>query len=137
MYTSSYVARLFSAPSGDLFVNPSVFLGAAVSSERSIQCPTGTVVGMGGSHPRRRLLEQTNQTVSAGHPLQSTELAAYTTPETSFERLVSLDLDFSVSSSSTGHLCPQSCPAVTQRRSQSVCALEASKFSIFNVFLQC
>ncbi len=68
-----------------------VFQGAAVSSERFSQSlPPRNVVELGGSPPLRGSLEQLDRPSPAGPPLQGTELAALSTPETSLERLVPL-----------------------------------------------
>ncbi len=68
-----------------------VFQGAAVSSERFSQSlPPRNVAELGGSPPLRGSLEQLDQPSPAGPPLQGTELAALSTPETSLERLVPL-----------------------------------------------
>ncbi len=68
-----------------------VFQGAAVSSERFSQSlPPRNVAELGGSPPLRGSLEQLDRPSPAGPPLQGTELAALSTPETSLERLVPL-----------------------------------------------
>ncbi len=68
-----------------------VFQGAAVSSERFSQSlPPRNVAELGDSPPLRRSLEQLDRPSPAGPPLQDTELAALSTPETSLERLVPL-----------------------------------------------
>ncbi len=65
-----------------------VFQGAAVSSERFSQSLTPrNVAELGGSPPLRGSLEQLDRPSPAGPPLQGTELAALSTPETSLERL--------------------------------------------------
>ncbi len=72
-----------------------VFQGAAVSSERFSQSlPPRNVAELGGSPPLRGSLEQLDRPSPAGPPLQGTELAALSTPETSLERLVPL-VDYS------------------------------------------
>ncbi len=72
-----------------------VFQGAAVSSERFSQSlPPRNVAELGGSTPLRGSLEQLDRPSPAGPPLQGTELAALSTPETSLERLVPL-VDYS------------------------------------------
>ncbi len=68
-----------------------VFQGAAVSSERFSQSlAPRNVAELGGSPPLRGSLEQLDRPSPAGPPLQGTELAALSTPETSLERLVPL-----------------------------------------------
>ncbi len=68
-----------------------VFQGAAVSSERFSQSfPPRNVAELGGSPPLRGSLEQLDRPSPAGPPLQGTEQAALSTPETSLERLVPL-----------------------------------------------
>ncbi len=68
-----------------------VFQGAAVSSEHFSQSlPHRNVAELGGSPPLRGSLEQLDRLSPAGPPLQGTELAALSTPETSLERLVPL-----------------------------------------------
>ncbi len=68
-----------------------VFQGATVSSERFSQSlPPRNVAELGGSPPLRGSLEQLDRPSPAGPPLQGTELAALSTPETSLERLVPL-----------------------------------------------
>ncbi len=72
-----------------------VFQGAAVSSERFSQSlPPRNVAELGSSPPLRGSLEQLDRPSPAGPPLQGTELAALSTPETSLERLVPL-VDYS------------------------------------------
>ncbi len=72
-----------------------VFQGAVVSSERfSKSLPPRNVAELGGSPPLRGSLEQLDRPSPAGPPLQGTELAALSTPETSLERLVPL-VDYS------------------------------------------
>ncbi len=94
VYTALHGARLSSVPSGDQSANP-VFQGAAVSSERFSQSlPPRNVAELGGSPPLRGSLEQLDRPSPAGPPLQGTELAALSTPETSLERLVPL-VDYS------------------------------------------
>ncbi len=71
-----------------------VFQGA-VSSERFYQSlPPRNVAELGGSPPLRGSLEQLDRPSPASPPLQGTELAALSTPETSLERLVPL-VDYS------------------------------------------
>ncbi len=72
-----------------------VFQGAAVSSECFSQSLLPrNVAELGGSPPLRGSLEQLDWPSPAGPPLQGTELAALSTPETSLERLVPL-VDYS------------------------------------------
>ncbi len=67
-----------------------VFQGAAVSQSLLPR----NVAELGGSPPLRGSLEQLDRPSPAGPPLQGTELAALSTPETSLERLVPL-VDYS------------------------------------------
>ncbi len=68
-----------------------VFQGAAVSSEHFSQSlPPRNVAELGGSPPLRGSPEQLDRPSPAGPPLQGTELAALSTPETSLKRLVPL-----------------------------------------------
>ncbi len=61
-----------------------VFQSAAVPSERFSQSlPPSNVAELGGSPPLRGSLEQLDRPSPAGPPLQGTELAALSTPETS------------------------------------------------------
>ncbi len=91
VYTALHGARLSSVPSGDQSANPASVQGAAVSSERFSQSlPPRNVAELGGSPPLRGSLEQLDRPSPAGPPLQGTELAALSTPETSLERLVPL-----------------------------------------------
>ncbi len=95
VYTALHGARLSSVPSGDQSANPASVQGAAVSSERFSQSlPPRNVAELGGSPPLRGSLEQLDRPSPAGPPLQGTELAALSTPETSLERLVPL-VDYS------------------------------------------
>ncbi len=95
VYTALHGARLSSVPSGDQSANPASVQGAAVSSERFSQSlPPRNVAELGGSPPLQGSLEQLDRPSPAGPPLQGTELAALSTPETSLERLVPL-VDYS------------------------------------------
>ncbi len=68
-----------------------VFQGAGVSSEHFCQfLPPGNVAELRGSSPLWGSLEQLERPSPAAPPLQGTELAALSTPETSLERLVPL-----------------------------------------------
>ncbi len=68
-----------------------MFQGAAVSSELFSQSLSpGNVAELRGSPPLRGSLDQLVRPSPAGPPLQGTELAAPSTPETNFERLVPL-----------------------------------------------
>ncbi len=83
VYTALHGALLSSVPSGDQ--------SAKVSSERFSQSlPPRNVAELGGSPPLRGSLVQLDRPSPAGPPLQGTELAALSTPETSLERLVPL-----------------------------------------------
>ncbi len=81
VYTALHGALLSSVPSGDQ--------SAKVSSERFSQSlPPRNVAELGGSPPLRGSLEQLDRPSPAGPPLQGTELAALSTPETSLERTI-------------------------------------------------
>ncbi len=60
----------------------------------SLSLPPRNVAELGGSPPLRGSLEQLDRPSPASPPLQGTELAALSTPETSLERLVPL-VDYS------------------------------------------
>ncbi len=96
VYTALHGARLSpQCPQEISLLTLPVFQGAAVSSERFSQSlPPRNVAELGGSPPLRESLEQLDRPSPAGPPLQGTELAALSTPETSLERLVPL-VDYS------------------------------------------
>ncbi len=73
-----------------LTLPPPVLQGTAVSSEHIFQHPPGNVAVLGGSLPFRRSPEQIDRLSPADPLLQGTDLAALSTPEVSFERLIAL-----------------------------------------------
>ncbi len=108
VYIALHGARLSSVPSGDQSANPASVPGrsglqrAFLSVSSAQKCsgagmlatPSGVSRELGGSPPLRGPLEQLDRPSPDGPPLQGTELAALSTPETSFERLVPL-VDYS------------------------------------------
>ncbi len=91
VYTALHGARLSSVPSGDQSANPASVPGrsglqrAFLSVSSTQKCSgAGRLATPSGS------LEQLDRPSPAGPPLQGTELAALSTPETSLERLVPL-----------------------------------------------
>ncbi len=95
VYTALHGAVSPQCPQEISLLTLPVFQCAAVSSERFSQSlPPRNVAELGGSPPLRGSLEQLDRPSPAGPPLQGTELAALSTPETSLERLVPL-VDYS------------------------------------------
>ncbi len=95
VYTALHGAVSPQCPQEISLLTLPVFQGAAVSSERFSQSlPPRNVAELGGSPPLRGSLEQLDRPSPAGPPLQGTDLAALSTPETSLERLVPL-VDYS------------------------------------------
>ncbi len=91
VYTALHGAHLSSVPSGDQSANPASAPGrsglqrAFLSVSSAQKCSgAGRLATPSGS------LEQLDRPSPAGPPLQGTELAALSTPETSLERLVPL-----------------------------------------------
>ncbi len=84
-YTALHGARLSSVPSGDQSANPASVPGRSVLQRALLSVP---------SAQKCRNVEQLGRPSPAGPPLQGTELAALSTPETSLERLVPL-VDYS------------------------------------------
>ncbi len=91
VYTALHGVRLSSVPSGDQSANPASVPGRS-GLQRALLSVSSTqkCSELGGSPPLRGSLEQLDQPSPAGPPLQGTELAALSTPETSLERLVPL-----------------------------------------------
>ncbi len=91
VYTALHGARLSSVPSGDQSANPASVPGRSGLQRALLSVSSArNVAELEGLPPLWGSLEQLDRPSPAGPPLQGTELAALSTPETSLERLVPL-----------------------------------------------
>ncbi|KAI2645917.1 enzymatic polyprotein [Labeo rohita] len=81
---------LLRVPSGDHYAYPAGVPGCSGLRRAHTSVSSGNVAELGSSPPLRGSLEQLVRSVPAGAPLQGTELAVQTNPETGLERLVPL-----------------------------------------------
>ncbi len=96
VYTALHGARLSSVPSGDQSANPASVPGRSGFQRAFLSVSSAQKCSGAGklATPFRGSLEQLDRPSPAGPPLQGTELAALSTPETSLERLFPL-VDYS------------------------------------------